>query len=104
MSANRRNAMSWETQFSRKRNRPVSTATTIRRAASRSIESPSRTLATISAPITPTAIAPKKCAMPVRNESEVLNQYGAARVSSRDDVSRQPIPSARMIASVAPPS
>ena len=66
--------MSCETQFSRKRKSPVKTATTINNVASRPIDSPSRTLATINAPITPTAIAPKKCATPVANESVVLNQ------------------------------
>ena len=66
--------MSCETQFSRKRNRPVSTATTISNAASKVIESPSRTLPTINAPITPTAIAPKKWATPVPKERLVLNQ------------------------------
>ena len=66
--------MSCEIQFSRKRQTPVSTATTINSALSRVMLSPSRTAPTISAPITPTAIAPKKCATPVANESEVLRQ------------------------------
>ena len=66
--------MSCEIQFSRKRQTPVSTATTISSALSRVMLSPSRTAPTISAPITPTAIAPKKCATPVVKESEVLRQ------------------------------